>query len=381
MVAEGTRCTTIQPLIPLLLLVLLALSIGAIAGLRRARRRHAEERLVAEATPRVTARLAGLRGGIGPESSVPFDAPAMAPAPAMAAAAPESFIPPVPAARPRSISSALVPWAGARAAASRAASVAVTHAYPVHPGEAAIMRRAPMALDGDLWRSQDMPGETGRAPADPRWRMWRDASAALVAFALVGLVLVGGDLLRIPTGPLPPTPGLAAAVSQPSAAPTPTAVAVADPSGPQYPLVLITPTPGPVVAPVLVPAADPTPPLTVDRTPPPTPRPTPKPTPRPTPKPTPKPTPSLDPAFYCDTYNPPALQALTCQVATSNGGTVGYQWLVSDDGSAYRPVDLGPDGRSVSLTFALPGYYYVEVVLTRGSTSVTSEPAAFTVGL
>ena len=168
---------------------------------------------MAEATPRVNARLAGLRLGIGPESSAPFDAPAPAPAAAMATATtPEAFIPPTPAARPRSISSALVPWAGARAAASRAASVAVTHAYSVHPGEAAIMRRAPMALDGDLWRSQDMPGDSGRAPADPRWRMWRDASAALVAFALVGLVFVGGDLLRLPSGPQPGGNAVVAAV-------------------------------------------------------------------------------------------------------------------------------------------------------------------------
>lgn len=379
--AEGTRCTTIQPLIPLLLLVLLALSIGAFAGLRRARRRHFEERLVAEATPRVTARLAGLRGDIGPEPSVPFDAPTTAPAPAMAtAAAPESFIAPVPAARPRSISSALVPWAGARAAASRAASVAVTHAYSVHPGEAAIMRRAPMALDGDLWRSQDMPGETGRAPADPRWRMWRDASAALVAFALVGLVLVGGDLLRLPSGPPPGGAGLVAAAVTPG--PTTASVGVVapttEPSISPDPLVLITPTPGPVVTPrpVTVPAVQPTPPLTVDRTP----APTPRPTPRPTPKPTPKPTPSLDAAFYCDTYTPAALQPDTCTVATSNSGKVQYRWLVSDDGGAtYAPVPKG-DGRSVSLTFALPGYYYVEVTVTRGTTSVTSDPAAITVG-
>ncbi len=324
---------------------------------------------MAEATPRVTARLAGLRGGIDPESAVPFDAPPMAPVPAM---------------RPRSISSALVPWAGARAAASRAASVAVAPAYPLHPGEASIMRRAPMALDGDLWRSQDMPGDPGRAPADPRWRMWRDASAALVAFALVGLVLVGGDLLHLPSGPQPRNAGPVAAQLAPerTSAPTPL-VAAADPSVSLDPPILTTPSPGPIATPVpvTVPAADPTPPLTVDRTPPPTHRPTPKPTPRPTPQPTPKPTPPLDPAFYCDTYTPTALIPDSCTVAATNGGTVSYQWLISDDGVTYAPADLGPDGRSVSLTFALPGYYYVEVVLTRDSTSITSDPAAFTVGL
>lgn len=289
---------------------------------------------------------------------------------------PVAVMPPIAPARPRSISSALVPWAGSRAAASRAATVAVTHAA-VRPGEAAIMRRAPMALDGDLWRSQEMPGRGGRPPADPRWRMWRDASAALVAFALVGLVLVGGDLLRLPVGPLPPTPGLAAVVTQPSATPTPTAVAVADPTAMRDPPVLVTQSPTPFVAtPAPTPAPVATPPLTG-----PTPRPTPKPTPRPTPKPTPKPTPSLDPAFYCDTYTPAALQTVTCQVATSNGGTVTYQWLVSDDGTTYQPVDAGPDGRSVSLSFPLPGYYYLEVTLTRGQTSVTSDAAAFTVGL
>jgi len=63
-----------------------------------------------------------------------------------------------------------------------------------------------------------------------------------------------------------------------------------------------------------------------------------------------------------------------------NGGKVTYQWLVSADGGAtYAPVTNG-NGRSVSLTFTLPGYYYVEVIVTRGKTSVTSDPAAFTVG-
>ena len=184
---------------------------------------------MAEATPRVHARLAGLRGGDAAEPAASINAPAMAPAMAVAAApAPEMVLPPTPA-RPRSISSALVPWAGARAAASRAASVAVTHGYDLRSGEASIMRRAPTAVDGHLWRSQELQGPGGRPPADPRWRMWRDASAALVAFALVGLVLLGGDLLRLPSGPPPATPGLVA-LADSSTPPTPAPVPTADPS-------------------------------------------------------------------------------------------------------------------------------------------------------
>lgn len=336
---------------------------------------------MAEASPRVNARLAGLRSGLGLEPSAPMNAPAWAPAAAMAAAtAAETVMAPTPAARPRSISSALVPWAGARAAASRAASVAVTHPYAPRHGEAAIMQRAPMAVSAALWRSQDMPGLTDRASADPRWRMWRDASAALVAFALVGLVLVGGDFLRLPTGPQPGAPGLVAAAVTPGRTTAPTAIAPATPDATVSlePLVVTTPTPGPIgpPAPVTVPAAGPTPPLTGPRPP----APTPKPTPRPTPKPTPRPTPSLDPAFFCDNYTPVALHQITCEVATSNGGPVAYQWFVSDDGTTYHPVSDGA-GRSVSLSFAVPGYYYVKVILTRGSTSVPSDPAAITVGL
>lgn len=337
---------------------------------------------MAEASPRVNARLAALRSSAGLEPSAPMNAPAMAPAATMAAAtAVEAVMAPTAAARPRSISSALVPWAGARAAASGAASVAVTHPYALRRGEAAIMQRAPMAVSGDLWRSQDMPGLTGQATADPRWRMWRDASAALVAFALVGLVLVGGDLLRLPTGPQPGAAGLVAAAVTPGRTTAPTAIAIAartpDPSVSLAPLVLTTPTPGSIVtpAPVTVPAAGPTPPLTGPRPP----ASTPKPTPRPTPKPTPRPTPSLDPAFFCDNYAPVPLQQISCEVATSNGGPVAYQWFVSDDGTTYHPVSDGA-GRSVSLSFAVPGYYYVKVILTRGSTSVPSDPAAITVG-
>ncbi len=330
---------------------------------------------MAEATPRVHARLAGLRGGAVTEPLAPINAPAMASATAMAAAtAPEMVFSPTPPARPRSISSALVPWAGARAAASRAASVAVTHGYDLRSGEASIMRRAPMALDADLWRSQEMQGPGARPPADPRWRMWRDASAALVAFALVGLVLLGGDLLRLPSGPPPATPGLAADVTHASPTPTPTTVAIVDPTVLPDTPVLTTPTPGPTATPE--PAAAATPPLTgptAHPIAPPTKRPT------PTPKPTPRPTASLEPAFVCDTYTPVALQAIHCQVVAGNGGTVTYEWLASGDGTTYQAVS-GGSGASVSLSFAVPGYYYLEVILKRGSTTVTSDPAAITVG-
>jgi hypothetical protein len=335
---------------------------GAFTWLRRARRRHAEDRLVAEASPRVHARLAGLRGGVAPQPSAPNYAP-------------EIVRPPTPVARPRSISSALVPWAGARAAASRAASVAVTHGYDLRSGEASIMRRAPMALDADLWRSQELQGPGGRPPADPRWRMWRDASAALVAFALVGLVLLGGDLLRLPSGPAPATPGLAAvAMAGPTTRPTRVPAPTADPSVSLDPFVLTTPTPGPTATPA--PAAAATPPdtgPTAHATPPPTKRPT------PTPKRTPRPTPTLDAAFFCNTYTPVALVTIHCQVA-DNGGTVTYQWLASDDGgSTFHAV---PDNthQTLDVSFAVPGYYSLEVQVTRGSTTVTSVAAAITVG-
>ncbi|HXX60539.1 MAG TPA: hypothetical protein VEI48_04550, partial [Candidatus Sulfotelmatobacter sp.] len=73
---------------------------------------------MAEASPRVMARLAGLVTGLGPDASVPNEAPALA--------APIPVVPPTPAPRPRSISSVLVPWAGNSLAASRAATAAVS---------------------------------------------------------------------------------------------------------------------------------------------------------------------------------------------------------------------------------------------------------------
>ena len=66
-------------------------------------------------------------------------------------------------------------------------------------------------------------------------------------------------------------------------------------------------------------------------------------------------------------------------MVAGNGGTVTYEWLASDDGTTYQAVS-GGSGASVSLSFAVPGYYYVEVILKRGSTTVTSDPAAITVG-
>jgi len=326
---------------------------------------------VAEATPRVHARLAGLRGGGGVEPPAPTYAPVMAQAAAMAAVSvPQAPIAPTAAARPRSIASALVPWAGARAGASAAASVAVRHAYGLRSGEASIMRRAPMALTGDLWRADEPPGGTQATPPDPRWRMWRDASAALVAFALVGLVFVGGDLLRLPAGPPPSTPGLAVAVrAGPSSAPKASEATIPDPAVPQEAPVLTTPTPGPVVthAPVSTPAA--TPPLTGPHT---TPRPTPKPTPKPTPRPTPVP---LQAGFIC----PPPLIAgieMTCQLPIGNGPGVTYQWSVGTDLDSLSPVSTAS---VLHYTFATPDFYYVQLVVSRGGKSAQSY-AAFDVG-
>ncbi len=301
--------TAIQPLILLPLLVLLAVAVGVLAwSFRRARRRRAEDRLVSEAAPRVNARLARLGGALDPEPPVP----AAAPMAAAAIAQPAPVAAPVmssPTPRPRSISSALIPWAGARAGTAAAASVAVAPAYGRHSGEAAVMQRAAMTVGPGLWGPESDPGSVARLPADPRWRMWRDASAALVAFALVGLVLVGGDLLRLPVGPLPPTPGLVAQVGQPSSAPTPTAIALVDPPVATDPPVLITPSPAPLIV---------TPPPTAAATPPETgpscpshASPRAQTTADAAKHPTPPP---LDPAFFCDTYAPVVLVPVTCQV-------------------------------------------------------------------
>ncbi|MFI5261982.1 MAG: hypothetical protein ACHQZR_05475 [Candidatus Limnocylindrales bacterium] len=332
------------------------------------RRHRFEDRLVAEASPRVAARLARLGGGAPWAASGP-DPVVTAPAAAGVPVA-QSSPPPAPSlqARPRSISSALVPWAGNRAAAASAASTSPRPGYVVgaaserHSGESAVMQQAAMVSVPTRWRAVAASPSNGNVAPETRWRIWRDASAALVAFALVALVLLGGDLLRLPAGPPPVTPAVVVAVLTPSLPPRPTPVAVAVAPEAQPPLSTATPIPA-------TPTPAPTPPVTgfggpqhqSAVTPHPRPRPTPRPKPRPTPTP---PTPVA--AFVCSLTNVPVGTPVTCEVPVDNGPKATYDWTISFDGG---PFTLASTSAILMETFDTPGQYTIQLVVTRAGVS------------
>ena len=142
-------------------------------------------------------------------------------------------------------------------------------------------------------------GVLGASPgADPRRRIWRDASGALVVVALLGLVAVVAFPLRGGTAAttVPTSPAGQAGGPPDVAQGTPSGTdlaAGATPLPTRAPIIIPTaslPLTGPTAKPPARPVARPTPRPTAPRTP--TPKPTVSPTPTPTPTPTDAPTPA-----------------------------------------------------------------------------------------
>ncbi|MGZ3640750.1 MAG: hypothetical protein ACXVAI_00615 [Candidatus Limnocylindrales bacterium] len=213
--------------------------------------------------------------------------------------------------------------APAGAAAMAAAAGPPTSIWaPAQPADPAPRRPAPVrAASAPVWLPSVRTGRLLRQPEDRQRRLGRDASAALVAIAVLGLVLIGANMLQLPSGsPGPTGPRLVAGLASPVATPDdplPSASSSPIPS-------LITPSPGLTPKPVAVAPASPTPPVTrvID----PTHRPTPAPTPKPTPTPTPTPTPPVA-AFIG-----PATGIVGVPVAFTNQSTPGSsaKWYVDD---------------------------------------------------
>jgi hypothetical protein len=183
-----------------------------------------------------------------------------------------------------------------------------------------------------------------------RRRVWRDATAGLVVFACIGLVLV----FALPTAGRP--------VHVPTAPPTEVAVASDAPTdAATLPAIAFAPSPLPTRVEIVLPTEVPTPTLPVTKTPRPTervttaaraaPPPTPRPTPKPTAKPKPKPTPMPQPIarFGCSFQG-----GLTVGFDSTSRYATSYAWDFDGDGTsgAADPTHTfsGSGGYRVSLT-------------------------------
>ncbi len=185
-----------------------------------------------------------------------------------------------------------------------------------------------------------------------RRRVWRDASAGLVVFACIGLVLVlawPSVGLGAPDQTPSPTEALAAATEGPTPEatlaaiglvllPLPTRVEIGLPTEAPTPTLPVTATPAPTQR-------------AARATPRPTPRPTAKPKPKATPKPTPKPTPIPDPIarFSCSFQG-----GLRVAFDSTSRYAKRYAWDF-DDGTSSSSADPthtfpGSGGYRVSLT-------------------------------
>jgi hypothetical protein len=198
-----------------------------------------------------------------------------------------------------------------------------------------------------------------------RRRVWRDASAALVVVASIGLVVV----LALPaTGTTAPDQSVPPSLLAARSSQTPTDYAT--------PLTIaLVASPLPTRVDVVLPTEAPTPTLPVTATPPPTQkpaaarataRPTPKPTPKPTPRPTPRPTPAPQPVarFTC------SFAAGTSIAFTNTSKTYGvkasWRWDF-DDGSTSTSKSPGTH------TFPDSGFYVVKLkVTTKGGSDTFS---------
>lgn len=228
------------------------------------------------------------------------------------------------------------------------------------PVPARLVRQAPR------WRALSEP-----LSFDPRRRIWRDASGAIVALSIVGLaaalafpthagtpLATETPLLAIETGqPLEPTPPVTEAPPTPiEAAPT---ISIEIPSDP--PTVRVTPEP-----------------TRRPGQPQPTHAPTPKPTPKPTPAPTATPTPPPP---------PPPIADFTCslvgdlRIAFTSTSTRAETWSWN-----FGDPDSGSDNTSSlaspSHTFTFAGNYPVRLTVTNsgGSDFVTHRVDADTGG-
>jgi hypothetical protein len=192
-----------------------------------------------------------------------------------------------------------------------------------------------------------------------RRRVWRDASAALVVFAGIGLIAVFALPAVGQPAPPPsalPTEAAALASVPPTAVPTQAAIALA-------------PSPLPTRVEIALPTAEPTPTLPVTATPKPTqqtriaaatPKPTAKPKPKATPKPTPKPTPIPDPIarFSCTFQG-----GLTVAFDSTSRYAKSYAWDFQDGASsAADPTHV----------FSGSGAYRVSLTVTNASGSDTA---------
>jgi hypothetical protein len=302
-----------------------------------------------------------------PAPAVPVEPPVVVPPPVTA------FVPPAPPAPVAALPAMAAPAPSTYGSASLKANGIWEGAGTVDPGYAAAaaaaaetIRRQRRRQTSAVWMPSVRPGRLLRMPEDPRQRIGRDASATLLVVAVVGLVLVGANVLQLPGNGTPSgTPGLPVAVAGGTATPSASRNDGADPT----PVAFTTSTPVPT--PTSVPATPaPTPPLTGGKTPVPAiPRPaTPKP---PTPTPVPTPTP-LVAAFDCDRWTIPADAPVTC---TSLVAGASYRWLIGPDLASLVQVGTGP-----TLTYTFSSAYsgnlgYIRLVVTRGPQSATKDGA------
>jgi hypothetical protein len=361
--------------------------------MRRVRRRRRDAALLHAAEPLVAARLADLLApagaafeAAGAEVAVPAlvaaepvavagaadAAPDMAalvplePVPAASAlpepalvveAAPTAIAEPTPSMAEAAEPAPVAPARGDPVAAPTGANAMAASAgpptsiwAPAQPTDPAPRRPTPVgAAAAPVWRPSVRTGRLLRPPEDRRRRMGRDASAALVAIAVLGLVLIGANMLQLPSGsPGPTGPRLVAGLASPVATtddPLPSA------SSPPIPS-LITPSPGLTRQPVAVVPPSPTPPVTrvID--------PTHKPTPTPTPKPVPTPSPTPPVAAFAG----PATGIVGVPVAFTNQSTPGS--------SAKWYVDGDLVGNTWDLAYAFEvGDHQVRLVVTRSGKS------------
>lgn len=302
------------------LIALLALSCAVIASLvaravRERRRRARDWQAIEAATPLMLARLAAIRGGPAAVEETPSDVRATVPG-ASAEALP-----------------------GVAPALDRPAVAAVVTTPEAVPSGAVVVAPRP---------APDLPQVMAS-----RRRVWRDASAALVVFACIGLVVV----LAVP------------AVGRPTPTPPGTAVAAVTTSPPTatievtLPAVALASIPLPPRVEVALPTEAPTPTLPVTQTARPTDRvaivhATPRPTPRRTPKPTPKPTPIPPPVakFTCS-FQPP----MTVAVDSTSKYAKKSRWDFGDGTPTVSGAHPSPH------TYSDSGLYPVKLTVTNAS--------------
>ena len=301
-----------------------------------------------------------------PAPAVPAEPPVVVPPPVTAfvppaAPAPVAALPAMAAPAPSTYGSASLKangiWEGAGTVDPRYAAAAAAAAETI--------RRQRRRQTSAVWMPSVRPGRLLRMPEDPRQRIGRDASAVLLVVAVVGLVLVGANVLQLPGNGTPSgTPGLPVVGVGGSATPNVSSGEAPDSTSVAFSTVTPAPSPTSVAR-----TAGPTPPVT-GRTPVPAiPRTaTPKP---PTPTPVPTPTP-LVAAFDCDRWTIPADAPVTC---TSLVAGASYRWFIGPDLASLVQVGTGP-----ALTYTFSSAYsgnlgYIRLVVTRGPQSATKDGA------